>query len=153
MCWIWTWGKSVDLMTTSRVSGRSQCWLWLLLLWFAPGIMIVIIVARSCNSRRHHSRKLLNMDLRQRRRSYDYKLSSWPLAVLIVIIIIVVGARNYDYNYNGAKLLLLSTSFLQFVDYGREANPSILWLQVVVLSSHSVDYDYYYCGSHQESWL
>ena len=52
--------------------GRSQGWRWWLLLWCTPGI--ITIVARNYNYCRKHSWNVLNMDLRQRRPSYDYKL-------------------------------------------------------------------------------
>jgi hypothetical protein len=38
------------------------------------------------------------MDLRQRRPSYDYKSSFWPLAGIMVMMIIMVCARNYNFN-------------------------------------------------------
>ena len=42
---------------------------------------------------------LLNMDLRQRRPSYDYELSFWPPAGIIMVMAIVVRVRDYNYNY------------------------------------------------------
>ena len=39
---------------------------------------------------------LLDMDLRQRRPSYDYIFSFWPLAGMIMMMIIMVRARNHN---------------------------------------------------------
>ena len=41
---------------------------------------------------------LLNKDLRQRRPSYGFKSSFWPLAGMMVVVI-VVRSRTYNYNY------------------------------------------------------
>ena len=58
------------------------------------------------------------MELRQRRQSYDYRSSFWPLAgMMVMMVIIMVRARNYNYNYNynydyyGAELKLLPPAF------------------------------------------
>ena len=53
-----------------------------------------------------HSYYSLNMDLRQRRKSYDYKLSFGPLAGIMVVMemMIIVRARKHNYNYCRAKL-------------------------------------------------
>ena len=89
-------------------------WWWL---WCAPGIIIIIIVVRNYDYCRQHFWKLLNMDLRQRRASYDYKPRFGPLAG-IMIIMIVVRARNYNYNCCGTKLWLLSPAFQKNIEYG-----------------------------------
>ena len=77
--------RAVHLMTTNRPFSRSQelSWLWL---WCAPGIITMIIVAPNHNYCRQHFRNLLNMGLRQRGPSYDYKFSFWPLAGIIMIM-------------------------------------------------------------------
>ena len=46
--------------------------------------------------------KLLNMDLRQRRASYDYKSSILPLAGMIVMMI-VMRARNSNDIFCNAR--------------------------------------------------
>jgi hypothetical protein len=44
------------------------------------------------------------MDLRQRRQSFDYKSSFWPLAgMIIIMMVIVVRARNNNYIFCGAR--------------------------------------------------
>ena len=45
----------------------------------------------------------LNTNLRQRRPSYGYKSSFWPLAGITMVVIIMVRDRNCNYNYYGAR--------------------------------------------------
>ena len=98
------------------------------------------------------------MDLKQRLPPYDYKSSFWPPAGIMMMCIIVVRAREYNDKHCGAKFWLLSPALLKFVEYGLEATPAILWLQIVfwlaaeimmvfIIVVRAKDYNYSYCGA------
>ena len=47
---------------------------------------------------------LLNVDMRRRRPSYEYKSFFWPLPeIMVMIMMIVVRARNDTYNCCDAR--------------------------------------------------
>ena len=91
----------MHLMTTNRPFGPLA---GMIVMVMIVGIIIIIIVARTSNKCRQHFWNLLNMDLGQRRPSYDHKSSFWPLAGMIMMVMTVVRARNYNNNYCGARL-------------------------------------------------
>ena len=83
--------------------------------------IFIVYIARNLICYRLYSRNLLNMDMRQRRPSYDYKSSFWPLAGIIIMVMVIVG-RNpevYDICQYAIEVEVLDCLALSEAPYGK----------------------------------